>query len=98
MLSPETRGCLRMKASVASSRAVGFPSALLTTRRARPLGCSRSAFIKCSDSYNRPATHLSVPGRLCGNKLACLLVTPNAMPEIQPIAPFYQSAEDAATA
>ena len=45
-----TRGCRRMNASVASSSAVGLPPALDTARRARPLGCSSSAFIRCSVS------------------------------------------------
>ena len=45
-----TRGCFWMKASVASSSAAGLASALVTTRRAIPLGCSRSAFSRCSVS------------------------------------------------
>mmetsp|Transcript_9948 Transcript_9948/g.29866 ORF Transcript_9948/g.29866 Transcript_9948/m.29866 type:complete len:425 (+) Transcript_9948:2589-3863(+) len=48
--SPLTRGCFEINDSVASSRAVGLASAFVTTRRTIPLGCSSSAFIKCSVS------------------------------------------------
>mmetsp|Transcript_29892 Transcript_29892/g.66117 ORF Transcript_29892/g.66117 Transcript_29892/m.66117 type:complete len:212 (-) Transcript_29892:329-964(-) len=48
--SPDTLGCLRMNASVRSSRRVGSDPALTNTLRAMPLGCSSRALSRCSVS------------------------------------------------
>jgi hypothetical protein len=49
-VSPDTRGCRLINASVDSSSRVASLPALLITLRANPLGCSSRAFSKCSVS------------------------------------------------
>lgn len=49
-VSPVTRGCLLIKASVLSNSRVASLPALLITLRASPLGCSNRALRRCSVS------------------------------------------------